>query len=348
MSRSILPKILYFAGGVLLVWLTIRYFFPIALPFLLGLWLATAAEPGIRLMDKKLHFPRWLASALSVTGICLLTVIFLTLLLGLLMRQLARLQDVLPQLEAVITTGWNTIRGWLGFLTAKLPDGMRTALQRLLDNAFSGGGVWTQPILEKLPEMATGLLGHVSSGLFGLLTGIISGYMISRRLPEIRQKINARLPESWQSRYRPVLREMRRALGGWILAELKLAGVAFVLLLVGFWILGIPNATVLAGLITIVDAFPVLGVGTVLIPWSLVCLLQENIARGLGILGLYVVIWLIRSILEPRLVGKGLGLDPLLTLVSIYAGWKLLGIVGMLLAPILAMMAQQSIKALKH
>ena len=93
----------------------------------------------------------------------------------------------------------------------------------------------------------------------------------------------------------------------------------------------------LAGLITLVDAFPILGVGTVLVPWGILLLVQGNLPLGLGIFALYGVIWLVRSVLEPKLLGKELGLDPLVTLVCIYAGFRLWGIWGMLLMPILAM-----------
>ena len=86
---------------------------------------------------------------------------------------------------------------------------------------------------------------------------------------------------------------------------------------------------------------PVLGTGTVLIPWSMVCFLQEDTFRALGLLGIYVFISLLRSVLEPRFVGKQLGLDPLVTLIAIYAGYRLWGLPGMLLAPILAVAATQ-------
>jgi predicted PurR-regulated permease PerM len=81
-----------------------------------------------------------------------------------------------------------------------------------------------------------------------------------------------------------------------------------------------------------------------LIPWSVVCLLQGDTARGIGLLAVYAVVWLVRSVLEPRLVGKELGLDPLVTLFSVYAGLRLLGIGGMLLAPFAAMVATQLIR----
>ena len=138
---------------------------------------------------------------------------------------------------------------------------------------------------------------------------------------------------------------IKDALFGWLWAQLKLAGVALVVLFIGFWALQIPYAPVWAVVVALVDAFPVLGVGTVLIPWSIICLLQGQQVRGIGLLGIYALVWLTRSVLEPKLVGKELGLDPLMTLVAMYAGFKLFGLVGMILSPVLAVAAVRLIKA---
>jgi predicted PurR-regulated permease PerM len=108
---------------------------------------------------------------------------------------------------------------------------------------------------------------------------------------------------------------------------------------VGFLVLRIPGAIGWAALVAVVDAIPVLGTGTVLIPWSLVCFLQGDSLRAVGLLGTYVAGFLLRSVLEPRLVGKQLGLDPLVTLMAMYAGYRLWGILGMLLSPLIAMTA---------
>ena len=337
MSRDLSRIFITAATLILGIWLSIRYVLPIALPFLLGLWLALAAEPVVRLLHQKLRFPRWAASATAVSMVFLLTLSVLVLLFSLLMGQLTRLQTVLPQLEAAALQGLQLLRQWTQQLAQGLPGGLRALLEDLLADPASGPMV--QQLLEKLPGILTQFVGRLSSGLFGLLTGIISGYMLSGRLPLWKEKASALLPSSWHQRYLPALKQMRKALVGWLLAQCKLAAVAFFLLLLGFWILGISNKWLLAALITLVDAFPVLGVGTVLLPWSLVCLLQGNYTLGAGILALYCAIWLIRSVLEPKLVGKGLGIDPLLTLISIYAGWRLLGIGGMLLAPIFTMAA---------
>ena len=84
-----------------------------------------------------------------------------------------------------------------------------------------------------------------------------------------------------------------------------------------------------------------LGTGTILIPWSVICFLRENTLQAVGLLAIYTVISLVRSVLEPRFVGKELGLDPLLTLIAIYAGYRIWGLPGMLLAPVLAVLVSQ-------
>jgi predicted PurR-regulated permease PerM len=77
-------------------------------------------------------------------------------------------------------------------------------------------------------------------------------------------------------------------------------------------------------------------VGTVLLPWSLVSFLQDDKVLALGLLGIFAAVWLVRSVLEPKLISSELGLDPLVTLVCIYGGFRLWGIPGMLLAPVAA------------
>ena len=136
---------------------------------------------------------------------------------------------------------------------------------------------------------------------------------------------------------------MKTALFGYLKAQLKLMGFTFLLLSAGFVLLRIPYGLLWAALVSLVDAFPILGTGTVLLPWSLICLLQQDTPRALGLLGIYTVITLTRSLLEPKLVGKQLGLDPLTTLISLYAGYRFFGLPGMLLAPLVTVAALELI-----
>ena len=136
-------------------------------------------------------------------------------------------------------------------------------------------------------------------------------------------------------------RRLRTALGGWLLAQAKLSGITCLILAAGFWILRIPHGLLWAILVALVDAFPILGTGTVLLPWGLVSLIQGNAAQGIGILAVYTVVTITRTVMEPRVVGKQLGLDPLVTLFALYAGYRIWGLAGMLLAPMAAALAVQ-------
>ena len=113
------------------------------------------------------------------------------------------------------------------------------------------------------------------------------------------------------------------------------------LLTAGLLLLQIPYGPLWAFLVALLDAFPILGTGAVLVPWSLISFLQGNNLQAFGLLGVYAVVTITRTVLEPRLVGAQLGLDPLVTLICFYAGFRLWGILGMILAPMLAVTAVQ-------
>ena len=347
MSRQAIQTAVFLVLAVLGVWLFMGYLLPIGLPFLLGIGLALAAEPATKLLNGKLGIPRAGAAALSVTTVFVLGVTTLSFLLALLVRQLQQLSGILPGLAQTVSQALTLLQAWLLDLGQRLPDPVQRPFTDLTAKLFSGGSALLEQVAMQIPKLATGLLGGVSQGMLGLITGIISAYMISNRLPALRHWWQRHQIPQWQQRWLPALRSLRRALAGWIMAEVKLAGIALVVMATGFLLLRIENSLLWAVLITLVDAFPILGVGTVLVPWALVCMLQNNVVRGIGLLAIYAVAWLSRSILEPKLVGRGLGLDPLATLVAIYAGWKLWGIAGMLLAPILTLAVTQIAKQMK-
>ena len=134
---------------------------------------------------------------------------------------------------------------------------------------------------------------------------------------------------------------------GWLKAQLRLSGVTFLISLAGLLLLSVSYAPLWALVIAAVDAVPMLGTGTVLLPWAMVCLLQGRRILALGLAGLYLAAMLTRTALEPRLVGKHLGLDPLMTLAALYVGYRLWGIGGMILSPLLAVTVSQLLRSVR-
>ncbi len=318
-----------------------RYILPLFFPFFLGTALALAAEPAVNLFSSRLRMPRAAAAGIGVSmtfgGIMLLVLILLALIL----QELKYLTGVLPGLEDTARSGIALLQNWLLARTAQLPQGISSLLQRNITEFFSGGTALLDRGIRYILGLAGNLLAHVPNSALTLGTAVISGYMISAKLPKLRRWFREHLPLSKLKSLFDALKRAKTALGGWLLAQVKLAGVTLLLLAGGLLLLRIPNGLLWALAICLLDALPVLGTAVVLLPWSLISFLQGNTPRAIGLLGLYASITLIRSTLEPKLVGRQLGLDPLVTLMALYVGFKLWGLGGMIFAPLLVGTALQ-------
>ena len=323
------------------VWLGVNYFLPLIFPFLLGAVLALLAEPGVKILVEKLKLPRGVAAAASVTAVFLALMLFLLLAAAFLIRELGLLAGILPDLTQTARTGLSALQSWLQTLAGRTPRSIRPFVEQNVSALFSGGTALLDRVFRYILGLAGTVLSRVPDSALSIGTGVISGFMISARLPRIRLWIRRRFPREKLEPLLRTLKQLRHTLVSWAFAQLKLTGITLLCLLAGLLLLRIPYAPLWALGISLLDAFPVLGTGAVLLPWALICWLQADRARALGLLGIYGVISLIRSVLEPKLVGRQLGLDPLVTLFSLYAGYKLWGFGGMILAPLLAVTAVQ-------
>lgn len=339
MRKNHIYPLLLVAGVVLGSWLGLRFVLPVGIPFLVGGAVALGAEPAVGLLHRKCRLPRWVAAGIGVTVLMILLSAVVVFFVALLIRQAGNLTRTLPNLTDTVQTGLDSLQLWLAGLTEYAPTGVRPVLLASVENLFSGSGAAMERMTDKAISMASGILSRLPDSALGLSTGVLAAFMISARLPKLREKVSGGISPAFREKYLPALRELRHSVGGWLVAQLKLSGVTALLLFVGFWALGIPNFTLWAVLTALVDALPVLGTGAVLVPWSLICFLQGRKLRALGLLGVYALVWLVRSVLEPKLIGKELGLDPLLTLLSMYAGYKLFGLLGLILTPLAAVCA---------
>ena len=329
-------KILTFIAVFIVIFLSVRYLLPLFLPFLLGAALALAAEPLVGFLCKKIHLPRTAAAGIGVSMSFSFLALAVMVLCGLLIRQLRQLSGILPELENAARAGMTSLSDWLLQLAQNAPDGLRAIITQNVTDFFSSGSALLDKITGLLLSLASGILSKVPDSALSLGTAIISSFMISAKLPKLKQALKSRVPAKWVRSAKEISSRLKKTVGGWLRAQLRLSGVTFLVLTLGFFLLGISYAPLWAFLVALVDAFPVLGTGTVLIPWSLVSFLQGDRFRAFGLLGIYAAAALIRSVLEPRLVGHQLGLDPLATLIALYAGYQLWGLPGMLLAPMLA------------
>ena len=324
-SRKIWKTVLIVLGCALGAWAFGALLLPVLLPFFIGLAVSLLAEKPVRFLQTRGHVPRPLASGLCV--LLLFGILFggLFFLCRLLCSEAADLARQLPQLAENLTPLFERLKSRLLTLAGRLPDGLGTGLRAGVEEFFKTGAGFGTKLYETLFSWASGVIGRLPDAVLFAVTAILSSFMLSGELPAIRSWLRRAVRPAWLEKLQTLGGHVRATLGGWLRAQLKLMGITFLILLV----------------ITLVDALPVFGTGTILIPWALALFLRGETKTGIGLVILYGAAALSRQALEPRLVGKQVGLNPVLTLLALYTGYRLLGVGGMIVFPIAAMLFKQ-------
>lgn len=331
---DLLRKTFVFLAITLALGLTAKYLLPVAMPFLLGAAVAWLSEPVVVPVARR--WKRGWAAGLGVTLTLAGLGVLLALLGAMAVRQMGRLAQRVPELTQSAQQALTSLQDWLVNLAEQAPEPVRPRLQQTVLSFFSDGSVLVQQLGQHIPGVVTTAIGTVGNGALTVGTGVVAAYLISARLPALKAGIAARLPDSWREKTLPALRRVKTALGNWLKAQLKLCAVTWAIVGVGFFVLRIPGALGWSLVVAVVDAVPILGTGTVLVPWAAICFLRQESLRAIGLLCIYAAAAVTRTVLEPKLVGQQLGLDPLTTLVALYLGFRFWGIPGLLLTPILA------------
>ena len=307
------------------------------LPFLLAHLLSLAVIPLARKLSYKTKLPE--KGAAVVLFFLLLAAVILPLGFGL-ARLLREAQDLLARLPALIADPDAFFQG--------LPDRLLPAKIResegygAMREAIGGmiAGIAERILTDlgaRLPQLASALISGFPAGLLFVLVTVIAGYFFCTDGARLGASLARLLPKWFRERLPGAQRALRGFARGYLRSYLLLLLITCGELLVGFLILGVDYALLLAVLIAIVDFFPLLGVGTVLLPWAAVELFSHHVFLGVGLLILCLITSVVRQVLEPRFVGQQLGLHPLLSLAAGYFGFLWFGFPGMLLGPLVAL-----------
>lgn len=340
------------AAGVAAALLGARLLFGVLLPFVLAWGLSLAVSPAANALAGKTRVPRkvW-------------AVLLLVLTLGLLVagisagvaRGIRELEDLLAALLAEGNFGGSGESAesaeraesgetfdWFGKITAgvglfrRAEVGEKYEMFREEFNAMVGEMLSSLAgaLSAKLPGVAGKLISAMPSALLFVLVTVIAGFYFCVEPGQVGKFLTAHLPRRLAEKI-PTLRARAKAVSlRYLRAYLLILFVTFVQLFIGFLILRVRYAFLLSLLVAVVDFLPVLGVGTVLVPWAIVELLRKNFYLGFGLLILFAAVTVLRQIIEPRLIGKSLGVHPLAALIAGYAGWRWFGFLGMALGPV--------------
>ena len=334
--RALLTAAACLAAG----WIALRFLLPWLAPFLVALCLASLLEPAVRALTKS----GWRRGAAAA----LLTLVLLGLLLwaavelgGRCLAAASRLARELPGLMKALAEAAAGAEERVLRLAAAAPPELREYLGAALDSL--GGAMTDLPL--QLSQWLLGTLTRAAQGgpnvlLFSVTAGL-GTYFLSASYPRSMAFLQAQLPERLRLRLSHLSLDLRGSFGGLLRTQLILMGMTFCELLLVFLLLGIRGAPGLAAMTALVDALPVFGTGTVLLPWAAGSWLLGKGRTALGLLLAWAAVNLIRNCVQAKLLGDQIGLSPLASLLAVYVGWRICGVGGMLLFPVMLAVLQQ-------
>jgi len=315
-------------GFALVLFVLLKYLLIPVLPFLIAWGVALAIRPASARLSRLFHIPQRVISAV-------LAILAVALGIG----------AVVGIFALLLNQAWQLISGFLE------DERLYSILNSLINPIFSifGDGEWSGEIgkylgesvrsalsglLTSIVNLLTSIVKRVPAVLFFILITAIAAVYFAIDIDKVNSSVKRLLPQRVVNHLTALKASFTTVGIRYIRSYLTLMLITLFMMLLGLLILGVKNAFLIAIVLAVLDLLPLIGVGTVLVPWSIIELLMGNTYLGVGLIVLFVVSELVRQLLEPKIVGKSLGLHPIISLVLLYVGYSLLGFLGLILAPL--------------
>jgi len=324
-----LTRSAYWAVMLGLIFLGFKFIFPLLMPFLLAYLFSLLLHGPALFLSRKLRISRRVISALLVTLFFLLLAV-LTLLVGSELFTFAR--NAVSQFNTVIIPTVETLTESASRWTHRLDPNVIDLLEGFVNSVLLS---LRAKVAELSTRLVTGIMSGLPSGFLNVLFMVIGTYFISLDFGLLRWAVARRIKEETYNKITAGFAHLKATMGRLLRSYVLIMCITFVEQAIGLTILGVEYSILIAMAIAIFDILPVVGSGTIMLPWAVSCLVAGNLKRGIGLLILYVIITVIRQSIEPRIVGDHVGLHPLLTLMCMFVGLRVFGGVGMLGLPIL-------------
>ena len=331
-------KKLYFILYIILVLIVVYLLFKLGVflfPFTLALFFSILTQPFSRFLQKKLKFSQKIATIVSIILFLVIFLAFISLSALRLSGEIYKLSINLNKYSKDFQSLWNHTIDRVYSLLGYFPEGFDEQVKSSI-NGFIRMGT------SKLGSFINSLINFITSIptiILYICITILSTFFISLDKKKIMTFLEQQFPETWIKKVYNIKREMFNVLGSYIRAQIILMTICFFELLISFNLLSflkfnLPYPLIFSIIICIIDALPILGAGAVLLPWSLISFATGDIKLGLALLGIYFLVLSVRQMLEPKLISQNLGVHPLVTLISMYSGFKFFGVIGFLIGPV--------------
>lgn len=338
-----LVNITIFVMVLIAVYFLFKWVFPILgmvlakipillLPFILALLLAIVIEPVVMWFENVFHLRRNWSVLLSLILVLGGFILIINLIISIIINEMSALYKSMmgssDQVMSQILGSLADLR--LFFMQMNIPEQLQNGVQAALQKGMLSAQDIVSDAINGLLQVFTAL----PTVFIFLIIATVATYFMVKDRAEIRSAVLGILPRSAQTQTRNVFQELAHALTGFLKAYTILISITAIITLVSLRILGVKYVLMIAIVVGLADILPVLGPGTIFIPWIIWEFISGRTGMGVSLLIVYIIISAVRQFLEPKIVGDNIGLHPLLTLISLYVGLQLGGIIGMILGPI--------------
>lgn len=324
--------VIFFPKIMQILWSVLLIFIPFILAYLVSLFANKLADT----IQKRFRLPRNLAAILVI----ILTVVVLGgIIFGVVWKiadEIKQIYDNFPSIYASMQTSWNKLSNNMSDIIDQLPTNIQDSIDNLYEQFMDGLANIVKDT--KIFKTAGDIAKKLPSIIISVITFILSLYFMISDSEKVAEFLRKYVPKPVQIRASQLKTEVKKYMGGYVKAQLIMMCISCVIVLIGLLILRVEYALIIAISIAIFDALPFFGSGAVLLPWSLIEFLSGNISSGVGLLIIYLSVLLMRQLVEPKIVGKSIGMHPLFTLMSMYAGYRIFSVGGLILGPLTLML----------
>ncbi len=336
-------------GALGALYIVFKYLLWSVLPFAFSWGVAFAIRPLSEYLHRRTSLPK---KALNFCLVLLALLLVFSLLFIISDRLVTEIRDFIEWIEqnpGVVSDTVGKINSLFERFSSRLDifktSGTGIDVRSYISEVTEGA---TQQMLSSLPSVVGKIALTLPKVLIFTLITVISAFYFSIDLKKINDSVLSPLPQKWRERLVEAKDILLSTTVKYLRSYLIIMLITFSLLLIGFLILGVKYYFVLSVIFALIDILPLLGVGTLLIPWGIFSLATGDLYLGMGLLVLYAIIVVVRQIAEPKIIGVSLGIHPLLTLFAMYLGFTVLGFVGMILGPFVALIARSIASAFLH
>lgn len=301
-------------------------------PFVAGWIISLLAGSPVRFFEEKMKLKRKIGSAFVIVVVIALVVLLIYFLISWLTHQALGLLNSLPDMWAGMEADFADVGEGISRFIEKLP-GMEDFD---FNDVTKQIGIYLGDLLGRIGtptiEAAGNLAKQLPAVFIGMIMALLSAYFFVAERTQINDWCRKHAPVSLQMQYHMVCRSLQKSVGGYFKAQLKIEVWMYLLLLVGLGLLHVSYFALIALVIAFLDLLPFLGTGTVLIPWAIIKIMTADYKMAVWLL----IIWsggqLARQLIQPKFVGDSIGVAPFPTLFLLFLGYKLGGVLGMVIA----------------